>query len=161
MILSADADGTDVVERRCQKPDREGGQPQNDAHLEQFRILSVFVRFNHANSIDRILQDRRFDMAQRGDFARSAIGRFLNHMTGVPFGPLPVDLVATRSLIETLPPFVIHLATEISLHGFDDVTRVGMQTDATGFFQSLEAERRSHNFSLLKEPCAIVLSAPC
>src|SRR2546423_15643432 len=97
-------------------------------------------------------------MAERGDFARGAIGRFLNHVTGVSLRPLPIYLVPTRRFIQTLPPIMICLTTKISFHRLDHITRISVHTHTTRFLESLEAERGRGNLSLLISSVTKVIS---
>src|SRR5438128_819771 len=117
--------------------------------LKQFRFACRLLWFNYANLIHRILQHAGFDMAQRGNLARGAIGGFLDYMTGMTFRPLPLDAVARPRFIQALPPIVICLAAIRSFHRLDNVLRVGVHPHAARLFQSLQPQRRRRNLCLL------------
>src|SRR5207245_11521892 len=102
--------------------------------LPSKQIGPIFLaRLDHANPINCILKDRRFDVTEGGYLAGGAIGCFLNDMAGVPLRPLPLDLMATRRFIQTFPPVMICLAAKAPFHRLDHVTRVRVQTHATRF----------------------------
>src|SRR5580765_7640445 len=100
---------------------------------EQIGGVGGLIRLNHADFVHRVLQDRRLNMAQRRDFARGLVRGLLNHMADVALRPLPFDLMTRRRFVQTLPPIVICLAAKRAFHGFNHVTRVVMNRDATRF----------------------------
>jgi hypothetical protein len=57
--------------------------------------------------------------------------------------------MATRSLVQPLPPVLVHLATKVSFHRFDDVARVGVQTHAARFLQGFQSQRSRDDLGLL------------
>src|SRR5437588_3198924 len=120
------------------------------AYAQQvYAARRLFDGLSNPNAVHRVLQHARFDMAQRRDFTGRAIGGFLNHMAGVPLRPVPFNLVPRARFVKTLPPFEVFLATKAAHHSLNYITRVGVQTHATRFFQGFEAESRRGNFSLL------------
>ena len=127
----------------------DGPSDLNRSSVKQFSIIFFLFRLNYSHPMYCVLQHGRFDMAQRRNLARRAIGRFLNYMTGVALRPVPLHLMLGRGFIQTLPPVVIGLAAETSLHCLDHVTRVGVQTHPARFLQRFEAKRRRRNLGLL------------
>src|SRR5690348_12667931 len=88
-------------------------------------------------------------MSQRRDFARRAIGGFLNHMASMAARPVPFYLMFVYSFVEPLPPILICLATITTFPRLDHVARIGVQTHMARFFQSFQAQRRGGNLGLL------------
>ena len=116
--------------------------------LEQLLFVG-FVRLDDPNFIHRILQHRRFDVAECGDFARGFIGGFLNDMADVALRPVPFDLMTFGGVVQTLPPIVICLAPKTPAHRFDDIFRIRMYLYAARLFQSFQAQRGGGDFCLL------------
>src|SRR5262245_43007992 len=114
--------------------------------------------FSCSDAIHRLAQNLGIDVAQLGCGPRDPIGSFLDDMSGVAFDPFPGHLMILCSLVQALPPFMIRLASIAATHGLNHVTRVGMQVDTTGFFQTLECERCRCHFSLLVGRRAEILS---
>ena len=115
---------------------------------KQFRFIDRLI-LSHSHPIHRVLEHAGLDMAQRRDFARGAIGGFLNHVAGMTLLPGPFDLMTGRRIVQALPPFVICLATKAARHRLDHIARVGVQTHHTGFGQGFEAECGGGNLGLL------------
>ena len=104
---------------------------------------------SRADAVDCFSQYFFVDPAHCSDAARGMVYGFLNYMTRMALGPLPVDLVRAGRLIQTFPPLMIRLAAKAPTHCFDHVTRVRMQVHATWFTQRFEGNRRRRNLCLL------------
>src|SRR5205085_10899108 len=81
--------------------------------------------------------------------ACGAVRSLLYDMARVPLRPLPTDLVRTRSLVQSLPPFRIRLATKAPRHSLNDVARIRHNAHSTRLAQGFETERGCRNLRLL------------
>jgi hypothetical protein len=70
-------------------------------------------------------------------------------MTNMTSGPLPVNTMSGRGLIQSLPPLLVSLPSIPAIHSFDDITRIGKKIDVTRFSQILQTNRRCYYFRLL------------
>jgi hypothetical protein len=77
---------------------------QSGSHY--FRFLEkgeARLWLNRTHRVHRIAQNRLVNAPCGGDAARSAIGRFLQHVADVSTRPFPMNLVPARSAIEAFP----------------------------------------------------------
>ena len=113
------------------------------------RGLSRLLRFNGADLVFRVAQDRLFDVSGGGDAARGVVSRFLQQVTGVPARPFPMNFVRRRGAIQSLPPRQIRLASKTAVHRFDHISRISKHTHLARLSQRFEPNRRRRDFSLL------------